>query len=234
MRSRGRLLRACRACCVTIAFAMQAIGVAAQEPAHCPVAPADVSGASANELEAVCDGARAAADFLAAAGASVPDRVAIEVVPALPEGLPADSVGCYAMQGRKVMLLRLEVLESRRTWLGATADRALYRSIATHEVAHAIARCQSGGSRPMSRLAHEYLANVAMYATMAPDLRERLLAAHPGEGWAHAAQINILDYLADPALFGANAWRHWASLDDGAGWLREVLDGTGIVEMERD
>ena len=218
---------------ILLPLSLAAVAVNGREAVRCPGAPVVLSGASAAEVDVVCDAARVAAEFLLQAGASVPSELPIDVVPALPEGVPRDAAGCYATDSGRVMLLPLELFERRRAWLGVAADRALYRSVATHEVAHAIARCQKR-SRPPSKLAHEYLANVVMYATMEPAQRERLLAAHPGTGYEHERQIGILDYVFDPALFGANAYRHWSTQPDRIGLLRRVLDGTAIVEMESD
>lgn len=218
----------CLLCCALMTAAADA-----KEPSECPAVPAVVSQASASEFAIACEAARVAAQFLQAAGAQVPSRIQIDVVAAMPPGVPADAPGCYSVRTRRVFLLQWVVFERRRTWLGVAADLALYRSVATHEVAHAIARCQKP-ARSLSRLAHEYLANVTMYATMEPALRERMLAAHPGTGYEHERQINILDYLFDPALFGADAYRHWTQQVDRAGFLRRVLEGKVIVEMERD
>jgi hypothetical protein len=226
-------LQVARTACIAGVLSVAALTAAAREPFHCPASPAVVSGASATEAAIVCDGARAATEFLLQAGVTLPVELPIDVVPTLPEAVPRDAAGCYATARGRVLLLPLQTFEQRGTWLGVTADRALYRSVAAHEVAHAIAGCQKG-PRPMTKLAHEVLANVTMYATMQPALREQLLAAHPGTGYDHERQIGILDYVFDPARFGADVYRHWAAQRDRTAFLRRVLDGTAIVELESD
>lgn len=216
-----------------LGLALLAAATQAQEPAACPGVPAVVSQASAAEFEIACDAARAAAQFLQAAGAQVPPRIQIDILAAMPAGVPADAPGCFEVRTGRVDLLQWAVFARRRTWLDVAPDVALYRSVATHEVAHAIARCQQP-ARPLSKLAHEYVANVTMYATMEPALRERLLAAHPGTGYEDTQQITILDYLSDPSLFGADVYRHWASQRDRVAVLRQVLEGRVLIETERD
>lgn len=192
-----------------------------------------VAGGGRDEAAAACAGARDAVAFLTPAGATVPDRIVIELVAEMPAGLPPGAVGCYAMASEHVVVLRFEAFERRRTWMGVPVERPMHRSIVTHEVAHAISRCHIGPRR-LSLLAHEYLAYVTMFATMPPDLRDRVLAHYPGTGYDHDSQINILDYVFDPAAFGAEAYRHWVRHPDGTGFLRLVLEGRAIVDYERD
>ena len=224
--------RLCRAGAMAAAAAWP-VACAAVQPVACEPGPAVVAGASRAEAASACAGARDAVAFLAPAGATVPDRIVIELVAEMPPGLPPGAVGCYAVESQRVIVLRFEAFERRRTWMGEPVARPMHRSIVTHEVAHAISRCHKG-PRPLSLLAHEYLAYVTMLATMAPDLRDRVLAHYPGTGYDHDSQINILDYVFDPAAFGAEAYRHWVRHPDGAGFLRRVLEGRAIVEDERD
>jgi hypothetical protein len=228
-----KTFRAGRTACIAGVLSVAALAAAAREPFRCLASPAVVSGASAAEVAIVCDGARAATEFLLHAGVTLPAELPIDVVPTLPGAVPRDAAGCYATTRGRVLLVPLQTFEQRGTWLGVTADGALYRSMAAHEVAHAIAGCQKG-PRPLTTLAHEVLANVTMYATMQPALRAQLLAAHPGTGYDHERQIGILDYVFDPARFGADVYRYWAAQRDGAAFLRRVLDGTAIVELESD
>jgi hypothetical protein len=227
------LRKLCRAGALLAAAAWSS-AEAAPAPMVCDAGPAVVAGASRDEAAAACAGARDAVAFLAPAGATLPDRIDIELVAVMPAGLPPGAVGCYAMESQRVIVLRFEAFERRRTWMGEPVDRPMHRSIVTHEVAHAISRCHIGPRR-LSLLAHEYLAYVTMFATMPPQLRDRVLAHYPGTGYDRDSQINILDYIFDPAAFGAEAYRHWLRHPDGAGFLRRVLEGGAIVDQdERD
>lgn len=192
-----------------------------------------VAGAGATEFAAACTGARDAVSFLAPAGVAMPDRIVIELVAEMPPGLPPGAVGCYAVESQRVIVLRFEAFERRRIWMGEPVARPMHRSIVTHEVAHAVTRCHIGARR-LSLLAHEYLAYVTMLATMPAELRDRVLAHYPGTGFDHEWQINILDYVFDPAAFGAQAYRHWVHHPDGVGFLRRVLEGRALVADERD
>lgn len=58
-------------------------------------------------------------------------------------------------------------------------DRRLYRSLAAHEVGHALGSCNFAIPNP-SIQAKEYVAYITMFATMDAALRARILKASPG------------------------------------------------------
>lgn len=83
-------------------------------------------------------------------------------------------------------------------------------------------------------VAYEYRAYAAMFAAMPEATRDKVLAAVPGSGFSHEQQINIVTYLFNPAAFSADAYRHWASRPDAHAFVRRVLDGSAIGEIESD
>jgi hypothetical protein len=103
--------------------------------------------------------------------------------------------------------------------------------VITHEVAHAIVGCELG-ERRISTPANEYVAYVTMFATMPPALRDRALAATPGNGFDRLEHINSMIYGFDPQRFGADAYRHWTRQRDGAEFLRRVIAGEAITDIE--
>lgn len=201
--------------------------------ADCALSPTTVLGADRAELALACQGAQGAFEFFAAAGVPAPPNVVVELVSALPAGVPADALGCYAVGRQRVIVLHHAAMRQRRLWYGVRMDVDVFRAVVTHEVAHAIAR-RMPGARELPIVAYEYLAYAAMFAAMPEATRDKALAAVPGNGFDHEQQINILTYLFDPAAFGADAYRHWASRPDARGFVRRVLDGTAIRERVSD
>jgi len=137
-------------------------------------------------------------------------------------------MGCFLRDSHRVQLLKLVDFEAVGRWWGEPAGRALYRSAAAHEVAHAVVACHADPALPVP--AHEYVAYVVMFATMEPALRVRLLARYPGRGFGSVLEINTIVYVHDPLRFGAESWRHYLKRRDRAAWLRAVVAG-GVVQV---
>ncbi len=176
------------------------------------------------DAQAVCDGALRAIDFLARAGLSPPPELTIDVVEQLPGDMRDLAVGCYVRDTRRIVLLSYDAFEATGSWLRSPVDRELYRSAASHEMAHAVVGCNAA-SPELPVPAHEYVAYVAMFATMEPAVRQRVLARFGGTGFDSTLQINTVVYLVDPLQFAADAWRHYLKRRDRAAWLRDVVAG---------
>ncbi|MCU0775267.1 MAG: hypothetical protein MUC74_12445, partial [Ideonella sp.] len=154
----------------------------------------------------------------------------VEIVDRLPEGLRPDAVGCYAIGSRRLLVLERDRFLQRGTWFGVPVTERLWRSVVAHEVAHALVGCHLQG-RSLPGAAHEYVAYVTMFATLDDATRESALAAMPGSGFAHDAEINDFRYALDPMSFGVEAYRHWLRQPDGIGFLRSLIRGSIAPEM---
>ena len=209
---------------VALLVATGAFAPSSRAASACAGVPAAVEGANAEEVAIACDGARAAFAFFAPLHLVPAPGQAIEVVAALPAELPGDAVGAYLSTSRRILVLRYEAFTSHGGWFGLPADTRLYRAVIAHEVAHAIASWHAGETR-LPSAAQEYVAHVAMIATMYEDHRRELLALHPGSGFDDLAQINELVYAFQPARFAVDSYRHWMQQPDRAAFLRRVLDG---------
>ena len=107
-------------------------------------------------------------------------------------------MGCFLRDSHRVQLLKLVDFEAVGRWWGEPAGRALYRSAAAHEVAHAVVACHADPALPVP--AHEYVAYVVMFATMEPALRVRLLARYPGRGFGSVLEINTIPGMTSSSL----------------------------------
>lgn len=117
----------------------------------------------------------------------------------------------------------------QKTWFSVPIDRDLYRSFAAHETAHAVVASCFAIPRPTIQ-AKEYVAYVAMFATMSASLRARVLRAFPGNGFASEDQITAIFYMFDPMRFGAESYRHYMKSENGATFLQSVLAGKVLAE----
>jgi hypothetical protein len=110
-------------------------------------------------------------------------------------------------------------------------DRALHRSLVVHEVAHHIAAANFKVAKP-TVVAHEYIASITMFATMAPEQRTRILEHVPGYGFDAEQKINLMIRMLDPLYFGAEAYRHFMKPGNGQSFLERVLSGRALAVEE--
>lgn len=198
--------------------------------AACDGIAARVETARPETIATACQGARDAMAFLHWLPREPDEGLRIELVDAMPEGLRPDAVGCYATKSRRLMVLEQHLFLQRGTWFGVPVTPRLWRAVVAHEVAHALVGCHLQG-RALAGAAHEYVAYVTMFATLDESTRRAALAALPGAGFSHDAEINDFRYAFDPMLFGVESYRHWLRQPDGVAFLRSVIRGSIVPEM---
>ncbi|HSD42208.1 MAG TPA: DUF6639 family protein [Burkholderiales bacterium] len=205
-------------------------GAVGPVPHEC-AAPRNTVALSSSRQDALdaCQGAQAAVAFLGSQGFQVGDRIKIEVVRTLPEGAGPAAAGCFVQSGTRVLVLTYDKFKARRTWFTVPVDRRLYQSVATHEVAHALASCNFRIPAP-SIQAKEYIAFVAMFATMSDSHRRKILEAFPGEGFEDESRMSAIVYMFDPPRFGVEAYRHYLRPENGPAFLRAILSGSALVD----
>lgn len=214
---------------VTLACAV--LGAKAQPRAavhDCAGAEVQVLADDVADARSACDGARDALSFFEGLGLNTSARLVVEVVPELPEQVGPKAVGCFLERPKRILILTYSEFAKSDTWFKISVDRNMYRSLAAHEVAHALADCNFAMPRPTIQ-AKEYVAYVAMFATMDPNLRARALRRIPGEGFASETRINEIAYLFDPMRFGAESYRHYLKEDNGVDFLSAVLAGRALA-----
>lgn len=157
------------------------------------------------DAKLACEGAHDANYFLKAQGFIVIKPVLIVIAQRLPLADTAttggfyleSSDGCNSDAARVVYILSYSEFKKFKNWFHIPIESSLYRSLAAHEVAHAISDCNFKVATP-SVQAKEYLAYVAMFATMAPAMRARILRKSPGHGYEGDWQMSTMIYMADP------------------------------------
>ncbi|HET9702366.1 MAG TPA: DUF6639 family protein [Burkholderiales bacterium] len=195
----------------------------------CEVRTVSVRASEPAAAALACQGAADAIGFLAAQGFDVPESVVIHVVEKLPAAAGTSAAGCYLHAERRVLVLTFAEFARLKTWLNLPADARMYRSLVTHEVAHAVGACNFKVREP-SLQAKEYIAYVAMFATMSPAERDLALAQVPGQGFEGDWQMSATIYMLDPVRFGAQAYRHYLKPGNGREFLHAILAGKVLVE----
>ena len=128
-----------------------------------------------------------------------------------------------------VLILVYSEFRKFKTWFGIPIDHSLYRSLASHEVAHLVADYNFKIPRP-SILAKESIAYVTQLSTMKPVLRERVLSNFPRGGFEGDWQFNTIHYLFNCMSFGAGAYWHFQKQASGRDYFQAILTGKVLIE----
>lgn len=195
---------------------------------NCPEANGRVRAAEASDAALACKALGDAESFLEAQGFDVRATVEVDVIESLTEHVGVPAAGAYIEGERRVFVLSYAAFRKSGTWLKLPIDPAVYRSLLVHEAAHAISARNFRVARPSTE-AREYIAYVAMFATMSPQHRERILERFPGEGVEGDMEINAVTYFFDHTRFGVLAYRHFAKPEHGARYLKAILAGETLV-----
>ena len=201
-----------------------AAGFALAREVSCPHTNVTVISVDDHDVGIACEAAREAVGFFAANGLDTSGPVKVRLVRELPDVASSSSYGCYDHRSRTVCMLHFHECLEQGPWANFAIDRTLYKSLLTHEVAHALADMNFAVQRP-NTLAHEYLAYVTMFATMPAGERKRVLEQFPGTGFDSVDQMSVTYYLMNPLRFGAEAYRHFLKLGDKKTFLKDVLSG---------
>jgi len=187
---------------------------------------ADVTVRSHDSIDArsVCRGALAAVEFFRKHGVEICEALEAEVVDELPRGVDASAVGLFSRSERKAYILSYKMFMKHGEWLELEIDRRLYESVATHEIAHALARC-AAASPPLSIQATEYIAYVSMLTAMDPAQLNAMIEANPKIEFESESEINELSYALDSTRFGIMAYRHYLRQLDRPGLIQAILAG---------
>lgn len=182
------------------------------------------------DARSACEGARNAITFLNSQGFRIPDSISITLVEKMPDDVAPSALGAYFKSERRIMILYYGVFVARREWYRIPIDRDVYRSVVSHEVAHAVATHNFRMAQP-SMLAEEYVGYVVLFSTMPATYRERVLELYPDNDAADDTFLrDPAVYMIDPIRFGANAYRHYLRPGNGAAFLRAVLTGAALAE----
>jgi len=196
--------------------------------ATCDDAGVAVFAAMPTDVADACRGAADAIAFFRAARLQTDVAMEIHVRNALPQGVGPGAAGGFLAREGRILMLPYAEFRKIGTWFGVPIDRRLYRSLAAHEVAHALASGNFAVRMP-SVEAHEYIAYVTMFSTMDPGLRERILAAIPETEPERTPRLSAAFHLFEPMRFGVTAYRHYIGPDGGPEYLRDILAGRAMA-----
>ncbi|MGC2519764.1 MAG: DUF6639 family protein [Burkholderiales bacterium] len=196
---------------------------------RCPNRNVVVHSAARGDAETACEAAGEAIAFLASHGLDTTRAVEIHLVSKLPDIANKSAAGCYDHPHRRTYMLIFSACSKQGRWFELPLDRALYKSLVAHEVAHAVAAANFSVPKP-SILAQEYIAYVTQLATMPPRHLARVLERFPGNGFDSAAEMSLTFYTMNPSQFGVEVYRHFLKPGNGEAFLKEVLSGRVLID----
>lgn len=182
------------------------------------------------DARSVCDGAVDAIRFLRARGLRTNQIFDVRVVDKLPSPIGPSAFGGYVQTERRAYLLMSSKIAERGTVFNLPFDRALYRSLATHEVAHAISALNFRVANPPIE-AVEYIAYTTMFSSLPRKYRNAALERFKNDEFANELRINRSVYLLDPFRFGLLAYKHFMTLGNGTRFLEQVLTGRALQDF---
>jgi hypothetical protein len=204
-------------------------GASAHAEHRCDGARVVVRGGDGTDFALVCADARDALGFFAGLDFDTAVGVDIEVARTLPEKAAPSAVGCHAADRKRVDLLSHAGFAARKDWFGLPIVPAMCRSLASHEVALAIAACSCKDARP-SLAAVEYVGYAAMLSAMEPGLRQRVPAPFTGDEHDSDEPIDVTIYPVDPMRFGVESCRHVLRQPDKRSLPGLVFAGKRLVD----
>lgn len=217
---------------VALALAVLQAFLVFARPAHSEAVDCEghniaVHARSPRDARLACAGAIDALRFFRSLGLRVKAPVTLRIVGSFPKGVDSSACGYYSYKDRCAYLLSFAELEKRGTPFDLPVDATLYRSMATHEVAHVIAARNFAIPRPPI-MAKEYIAYVAMFAAMPEVYRRRLFSKFPVRAFDDEADISTMHYLMNPTQFGVRAYKHFMKPMNGPAFIRRVLAGRAL------
>lgn len=193
----------------------------------CEGVPIELARGAPETLEVVCTAARQAIQILASCGIEALSTVKVETVdePQSHCGVPV--YGTFDPSTSTIRLASLSLCIAQFPAGSAHAalpPRNAYQSIVVHEMTHAFLSGRTK-SRPLPRVAQEYVAYVVQISSMNENDQSRFLSAFSGQPIAELWHFNELSYFLNPEQFAVLAFEHFRHPSNGCGFLQRVVSG---------
>lgn len=195
----------------------------------CEVRGLKIFASLAQDAADACQGAKDAMDFFKAEQLKTDIQIEIHVQDELPPELSSSAAGGFFQAEGKILMRPYASFRKNKTWFNVPIDRRLYRSVAAHEVGHALGARNFALPNPAIQ-AKEYVAYVTMFASMDAALRAQILKASPGPGFKNPDRLTALLYMFEPMRFGVEAYRQHLSPEYGGVYLQKVLAGKALAD----
>ncbi|SNS81930.1 DUF6639 family protein [Tropicimonas sediminicola] len=195
------------------------------EPAPCPDPLLRIDAPPGSDISRLCEVATAARDDARVCG--IDQRKPLDIVLKDEVDFAAGhALAAFDCRNNSINILPPELMAASISendgYAGLSTER-LFRSVLTHEMAHALLHQTLDGC-PVASVDHEYVANALELAAMPPLDRERLLEAVDLHWEVTPEMISLSVYMLAPRRFAVTAWLHYES--HGCEAIEGILDGS--------
>lgn len=197
----------------------------------CPGTSAIARSLAEDERRYVCNAAAKAEQRLAACGVTAKRPYFVELVPEVRNNLGYCIFGQFRAGENDVArvvdptttaaLVASLPDDEPQSVLKRIPAVDFHQSLLVHEITHAIVH--QNLSVPPCRAAHEYIAAVVQFDTMADSSRRTYLDAFAGESDYTTEMFNDIVLAMDPGRYAAAAYRHFQKPDNGCAFLQRLL-----------
>lgn len=203
---------------------------AAAETQLCGNPNVEIRARTSELRNAGCTAAQLALEFLSRYGlqAHHPVRISIVEQPLHNPGYSTyGSYGSYDSRSDLVQVMSpqaIRLAETSPQMYDQPLDRAHYRGIIAHEVAHALVQQNSHVSpRPVGAAAQEYLACVTQLSVLPAERREQLIRSADIGPWKTGDVISTAFWSMAPHRFAVKSYLHFDRQTMPAIWVDELL-----------
>jgi hypothetical protein len=218
-------------CLLVVIFLAVSSGVApvgAEEKISfiCPAVPVHVVPASAKDQTLVCNAADKAHGFFRSHGIEIKRQIHIRLHQEEIQN-HENHIGLYHAKKDLIDMVTLDHARhqcSEKPPFDIQMNEGLYSSFVVHEISHAIADQNFGGTQ--SLIVQEYLAYVTQFSTMEPNVRSKILQEYSVAPFAGVDDMSLTYYELDPNAFGVKVFLHYQSLADKSGFIQGLLSGS--------
>lgn len=202
---------------------------ASAEQISCPGDGIAIHGPSAAELDDACKAVTLAANFLRAAGLSMPHSGSIRLVGDQDElHLAPHELGTYDASDNTIKVLAydaaVKATQGRAAGLGQVTTRTQWHSYIVHELAHAAVHSGCDKTCP-SRAVHECAAAVAQIASLPEQqIDELLMASKDIDAYGNMSEVSDVYYEISPHRFAVKCYKHYRQQADPMGYFRRMLN----------
>lgn len=180
------------------------------------------------EIQCVCETARAALSFLKTLGLETTEVIALRLAEHLPPHQLHNLVGSYNPKSREVTLLTyskaLALAQQNKSILDIALSEEVWCSYAAHELAHAVSN-QHINSATNNHLAGEYIAVVTQLAVLTTESRDKILKKFQNvEAYKSRSEMSVYYYLFAPKNFAVKCYLHFISLDDPKEFVKRLVN----------
>jgi len=206
----------------------------AAQPARCPSTDVLVFAEKQTDILFACKATVETLGFMIQAGLAFEDTFHIHLTDGFERSLQQEFyLGIYDHQIKEIHVLSYACCKELFTgecFCGLKLSRELHTSFIVHEIAHALTLEYLENERGRVAAA-EYIAYTTQFSLMPDNLRQKILAEIPHEGFCNEGEITSLFHDLNPSVFAVKAYRHFIRPENGKEFYNKLITGQCVLDQ---